>query len=622
MNGPGSVDSKSYRAPAGKLTLNPEAPSVSGSNVDVVFAGFPVPIPVDVLPVGSESATVQIGGPGSIVKVLEIPVDALAKVAWAKDGRSASYETSVKLEKLSELIGPLVPGIGNAGGKLTAKLENGVGFVITQGEVKIDEIGVLPKALTLKKQLKLRDILLRYEEREGRPFWTGQAGITFPVAKGEIGVTGKAFVVEGSLAGGGLAVTGINRRLGVSPLFLQEVSGDLLFAPKFGYNLAIKGSLGPRVKGKQLLAIEGSMVGGGLGSTASCTFGPDPARLLLSSKFTPLEPLIRQGLAATTMSMQSCVYEGPGVSMDVTGQMGFELAKGALAAESRYTGFVSPSGATMEGTGTIKVPLVPNLKGTVVASTVGLAACGSFGFFEGGFGYRWGGPPPATFRGCDLGPYRVVAKASSAGATASSENVRVAVPRGLPHAAFAVRGTTSAPRVHLVGPGGVSVSTPASGLLRNRSVVSVADRREKTTYVIVRSPQPGTWRVNAAKGGLSGVEFARGLPDPRVRARVLSGARHRKGHGRKSRRRRGRKLRLVYSVRRIPGQKVTFVERGEEIAKTIGVAKRPRGTILFRPGAGSDVKRTVEAEVVQDGLPRAVLTVAKFSSRAAAPKGK
>jgi hypothetical protein len=78
--------------PGGELVLDTNAPSVSGSNVDIVFAGFEVPIPVGVLPVGSDSASIALGGAGTVLKVLEVPVEFAAKVAWTDGGKSATYE--------------------------------------------------------------------------------------------------------------------------------------------------------------------------------------------------------------------------------------------------------------------------------------------------------------------------------------------------------------------------------------------------------------------------------------------------------------------------------------------------------------------------------------------------
>jgi hypothetical protein len=57
---------------------------------------------------------------------------------------------------------------------------------------------------------------------------------------------------------------------------------------------------------------------------------------------------------------------------------------------------------------------------------------------------------------------------------------------------------------------------------------------------------------------------------------------------------------------------VTFTERGDGIAKVLGKARGRKGKLTFTPSPGTG-RRTIEAEVIQGGLPRAMLTVARFS---------
>ena len=116
----------------------------------------------------------------------------------------------------------------------------------------------------------------------------------------------------------------------------------------------------------------------------------------------------------------------------------------------------------------------------------------------------------------------------------------------------------------------------------------------------------GRWRVTGLKGDrLRRIEFARGLQNPKVNARV---------------RRRGKRYRLKYRVRRQPGQTVQFAERTPSGGlHVIGKpTKRRKGTIKFKPAAAPERRRRVEANVVQNKLPRATLKVARF--RAPRPK--
>jgi hypothetical protein len=611
--------------PGGSLVLSPGDPAVSaaGTGVDMIFAGFKVPIPVGVLPVDTSQATVQFGGgAGTVAEILDIPVEASVKVAWTDGGHSATYEQKVAIKKLTESIGRLVtpPGtvLGDFGGELKAKLENGVGFVLQRGELRIDKVTLLPDKLKVRREFGLRDLLLRFERKDNKPFWTGRAGITLPVGRRDLGFTGTVFVFDGSLAGGGLAIDGINKQLGGTPLFLQTISGDLLFAPRWGHDFAIKGSLGPRVRGKQLLTIAGQMKGGELITGSDCPSGDDPEKLVLSSKLTPLEPLELAGLASAQMSMRACSYPFAGLvpAMDVTATIGIEFARGALAYEASQTGFVSDRGANLEGAAQLTIP-IPGLtgntvgdssvlSGSAIVSTKGTGACATLGFFDAGFGHRWGEGVPSAFTGCDLGPFRVTAGASTADVRAAQATA-IEVPKGLPHVGFSATGRTAAPRVRVSGPGGFNVSSPAHGsALRSKQAVIAPVADERRTYVFVNDPRAGRWEVESLDpaNALTKVSLARGLPEANVTGRVRKPRRNSKS----------KKFRFNYKLKRIPGQKVTFTERGEGIARKLGKARGADGTISFKPTIAANRKRTIEAEVVQDGLPRELLTVAEFKA--------
>jgi hypothetical protein len=135
-------------------------------------------------------------------------------------------------------------------------------------------------------------------------------------------------------------------------------------------------------------------------------------------------------------------------------------------------------------------------------------------------------------------------------------------------------------------------------------IVPVA--HERRTYVFVNDPRAGNWRVESLNpaNALAKVSLARGLPDPKVKGRVRKPRRNAKS----------KKFRFRYELRRIAGQKVTFTERGAGIARKLGKARRDGGTISFKPTLAATRRRTIEAEVIQDGLPRELLTVARFKA--------
>ncbi len=601
--------------PGGKLVVNTRTPglSASGAGVDVIFAGFAVPIPVAAIPVGVQDASFEIGTPGTLTSVLEVPVESSVKLSWtdcAAGGRackSASYEQEVKLEELTAGVGELVTlsaaeSVGEATGMLKARLENGKGFVLESGEISIDEINVIPSALRIPRTLKLKDLLLKFEIKEQKPFWTGRAGIGLPLARGELDVTGTGFVFDGSPAGGGFEVDGINRQV-LGPLFLQRVGGDLLFAPAYGMNLRVGATVGPQVAGQKLISLDGTVQGGSL--VSDCSAGPDPAKLEAKAKLPALE-----AVADVDITERACIYPGTGAAAAaIEGVLEGEIdfLDGALGYKGTQTGFVSEQGASYEGSAQVSLPGLPDLDGSAIVSTVGLAACTDLSFFEGGFGYRFGTVAPLAFTGCDLGQFRVV-QSSPARLALRGGSTGVQVPGGLPHAGFAATGISGPPLVRVTGPGGVTVESPADGsALRSGVAVIVPVAGERRTYVFVNNPRAGNWQVEALDPAnpLTGVSFAEGLPEPKVKGRVSRPAANSKS----------KKLRLTYELpRRISGQKVIFTERGEGIAHELGTARGDEGTISFKPTLATDRKRTIEAQVIQDGLPRELIAVARFKA--------
>jgi hypothetical protein len=588
--------------PGGKLVVNENARTLSesGTGVDLVFAGFAVPIPLSVLPVNTPDGTFELNQPGTIEAIfLKLPVKGTATVAWADGGKSSRFTAELVPTALiprgSAPVSPS-PGVGlrGPGGKFNARLENRRGLLVEQAEVRIDELNFTPGNLRIPRAVSLRNILLRFELRGGQPFWTGQAGIRLPLTRGAMTFTGRVFVFDGRLAGIGLGVDGINQRLGGTPLFLQRLSGDIILAPKFGYELGAGGTFGPKVNGAAVMSLDGTVQGGDL--VRLCPNGDDPMRFQMVAKLVPLTEAELNGIADVDITGRTCLYTGDVDAIEATliGKVSF--GNGAIGYEGSQTGFVSPRGMNLEGGVTLKLPVVPDLNGKLIMSTLGFAACTNMTFFQGGFGHHWGDSlPPRLFSGCDLAPFRVNANSSGPHADAAAT---LRLRRGLPHAAFAATGRSGAPAVTVSGPGGVRLQSPADGsALRSNRALILPAADENTTYVVVNDPRPGAWHVDSTEP-LAHVSVANGLPKPTVKARI--------------RRAGGGKMRLTYSVKPLPGQRVRFTERGTGVATALGVARGKRGTITFKPRVASRAARTIEADVIQSGLPRALLTVARF----------
>jgi hypothetical protein len=604
--------------PAPKLVVDTNTPEVreEGGNVDLRIDGTPLGLPVADLPVTLSSAEVELGRSGSIEKaVLDLPLDGKLKVSWSSGGTAALLEGEVSVSKVTAAVG-LVTTTGSGSSadfKFSAKLSNGKGLELSTAEAKIDEIDVVPKIFKLTRTLALKDLTFSYSRKTdpatglSRPFWSAGGMISLPFTKTPIDVGGKVFIFDGSLAGGGLAVDGINKPVPDTPLFLQKLSGDLVLLPDFGVNATVGATFGPRLAGKQLFTLDGNLTAGALVSPLDCGNGPDPFKIDATLKFVPLED---EQLAKVDMTQRICTYASfaqlggvnvPGlVGQDVTMSGGLEFLRGAFGYEGSQSGFVGNHGANLEGSATIKLPGAPDPAGGVILSTIGIAACGRINGIEVGFGYHWGDLTPAPFTSCDFTLYRVPASTAS---VSSSRAVRL--PGGLPSVAFSVTGSVAAPRLRVSGPGGVAVSVAADGTLQTGRVLIAPSAGESKTYVIVKKPAGGNWRFESLGAGnaITRVAVADGLPRPRVSARL----RHFRHGG----------LLLRYRLAPIAGQSVDFIERGPATERMLGRAHGRGGTIGFRPFIAAKQGRTILAEVIQNGVPRALITLVRYRAPAA-----
>jgi hypothetical protein len=585
--------------PGGTLEVDTNAPGVSttGTGADVVIAGFAVPFNVSALPVALTDATVDFNQPGTALKALGLPLNGTATVAWADGGASSSLTANIKVDDLAGPLGKIVTLTGDEGAKaasatLTGRMVNGTGAVLDSLEVSIGEIAVAPKFVPQGKVLKLKDLLLRLETRQGKPFWTGGAGIGLPLTRGEFDLSGRVNIFDGAVVGGGITVGGINKPIGDVPIFIQSIGGDLQFEPDFAYNLAVSGTLGPKVNGDDLVQFDGAIKGGPLAK--ACTHGDSPNELDFSGTFKPLKNTTGLGLVNATIGGTNCMYEGTAPGLELIGTSHVDFLTNALSYDLSFSGLMSVNGFDVEGSAGLKLPALPDFKGKAIISNLGTAACANVSFFQGGFGYRWGQTGPATaFSGCDLGPFRVTAAATRA--VAASSSAAVQVTGGLPIAAFNVSSAAGPPKLTITGPRHQRIA--ATHTRMSPTVVVLLDKPERTTYVIVRSPRAGRWRIRADRP-IRAVSAARGLPSPHVTATV---------------RRRRRKERLTYRLTRIPGQSVRLVEHANGIDHDLGAIAKGRGTLTFIPLAGRPKRRTIIAYIIQNQLPRTAITVARYT---------
>jgi hypothetical protein len=235
----------------------------------------------------------------------------------------------------------------------------------------------------------------------------------------------------------------------------------------------------------------------------------------------------------------------------------------------------------------------------VVVSDRGIGLCADLGFTHAGGGVQF--PDTVLFftHTCDIGKFRSLGFVTRAG-HASTQGF--AVPRGQAVTVIGVTGSGAAPHVTLHGPHGEAIDTPAGGYLKTANEVIFADDTyTHETYFFLHNARPGAWTItpDAGSPAITGVQQAAGLPSPDVHATLA----HRPA---------GR-LQLRYHLHSLAGQRVTFVERdSQQRTHTIATARSGAGSLTFTPSPFLAERRTILAEVTQDGQPREDDAVAHY----------
>ena len=252
-----------------------------------------------------------------------------------------------------------------------------------------------------------------------------------------------------------------------------------------------------------------------------------------------------------------------------------------------------------------------------LVSSRGVIACASFWWGDPGGYYRWTGGWGLMMHGCDVDSTGGVAVGKAARRRVLARSTGAAfvhLTGGRRFEVIAVSGAGASPQVVLTGPGGVKAVDDGSPFQQKGRVAAIFHMDDPgtpaspdgsyvphTTYLYVIRPRRGTWTVRTVPGSsaITTVRTAGSLPKVSVTARV----RHLGG----------RRFLLQYTARAIRGQRVTFLEVGRRpLARTIGTTAGGRGSIAFTAALGPAGVRTIEAQVTQDGLPRAVVRVARY----------
>jgi hypothetical protein len=342
------------------------------------------------------------------------------------------------------------------------------------------------------------------------------------------------------------------------------------------------------------------------------------------------------------------------VTFNAWGDVGFALhagidLKGVASVEGDIGGWVEPRNNTFSVSGSVKgcIASVICAKAMGLISSSGVAGCidagsitidvpsnakeGPFGFgsisfttrketiyLKAGFGYKFGsGKVNLLGNSCDLTPYDA---ARSASAHSAAAGISEKVARGEQAAALRIHGTNGPPKVVVHGPGGTTITSPATGSASQSKghYVLAENKSDGTTSVLLIKPAAGTWTVTAAPGATS-------TPTRVDRSSfqapsALFGQLRKVGAGR-------REAAVAYAVP--AGATVSLVERGKGIAHTLvktvhgtrcrGAKALPDGRRLlcarvkFTPSRGPGGTRTLQAVVSRGGLPLTSKDLVKFT---------
>jgi uncharacterized delta-60 repeat protein len=294
---------------------------------------------------------------------------------------------------------------------------------------------------------------------------------------------------------------------------------------------------------------------------------------------------------------------------------GFSYKVSLLKLDGNVSGFAYPSSGKFNAQGGVSacldgvkigykfvsVTIHPCLQIGAVISSRGVGFCGTIGVpfpifgtipVVVGAGYHWGDSfPKLMIFSCDYKPY---AEASPLAHTSAASGYGVNLPPKLPSAMFRVHGQGGTPDVTVTDPHGNPITASADA-------VTLQGSEPDTTLVALRHPTAGRWTITPTAGSvpIAGVETADGIPPVALKASVSAS---------------GTRRVLHYHLNAAEGRTVTFVEQGPDTSRMLGTARGSTGTIRFTPGPGRGGKRSIIAQVQQDGAPAENATVASYSA--------
>lgn len=269
------------------------------------------------------------------------------------------------------------------------------------------------------------------------------------------------------------------------------------------------------------------------------------------------------------------------------------------------SGFVARRALNLEGSTHVTLA-GRGIHGHGIISTKGVSACGRVLWITLGAIYRWGETRPSL--GCGISSLRVVAPGLPIARALAGPPVPVDVVPGLPAQAFAAQSARGTPEFVAVAPGGRRYDTSQiGGAARRRFVVRpdviVVRTPDHTTYLIVRKPAGGQWRLTEARRSPAIRTFltADGV-SPTVVTASVSGT--------------GPKRTVTYKVTAGPHTQVDLYESPKPNRADLQIAPAVSsfGSFDFSPAQPGPQRRYIVAQISVDGIPLETRTLAAFDA--------
>ena len=608
--------------PGGMLVIEPGNASLplraEGAGVDLVVGGLLVPAPLGEIKPFVGSYTLGLNTVGTLERFFSLPLlkglSGSVTVTWGSDGAGATIDASVSIADLTESLGTPIGGadVGTLSGKLALKLANGAPADISNGELTLPDVTVEIKGTDPKLKEGFGGATFKATKVGGVVEWSGAVSTFFPIADRQGSLTGRLFLRDAGLAGLGLGVTGLSVPIGGTGWFLSGVNGNVVLAPELGLDVGVEADLPVKGSKVTLFHMTGNLKA--LKLATDCKNGKNPFEFVGTTNAPELE---QRKLGKLTTTVTFCAYVPSAKDFAFEAGISGELTVDApdlgvtklATAKGSATGWFHGFDFNLDGSYQLTLPVIGTIAGSGLLSSEGYAICGRYGFIEAGIATHNWLQAPESIAGCDFTPFRAATPRTAAAAAAgATQTLRVAA--GQSAVAFAVHGARRAPRVRVLGPGGERFATPAGERpLKTRAAIIVGVDQLRTTYVFLRRPRAGKWRLRSTAGTIARVESANQLPDPQVKATVAPAS--------------GEQQIVTWNARAIPGQKLALIDRVDGVATTIQPpTARHAGRVRFTPQSPGTGERTIEAEVVQNGAPRDRLVVARYRIGIAPPSVK